>query len=159
MTGNLRYPTADGRVLQESDRKGDRIRFSDGHQYEVTTTEGNPLVFDATCTTCKDVASAAKAWARDPMAFAQGCAACEGTGVDETIPLRMIGLGSELRDLTGSHHGTFVIARFMKSFIRDRDGFVYYPDDGGECWALVSEIGDSFEVVRAIPPAHTGGTP
>jgi hypothetical protein len=166
-----RYLTSDGRVLVclLDHRRVHKGRFTHRNAYNTTIAvmswpDDDPCVFDATCTTCKgrkQVFVELDVPEEDGMGAVttRPCRPCEGTGVDETIPLHLIGLGSELRDLTGSHHGTFVIARFMKSFIRDRDGFVYYPDDGGECWALVSEIGDSFEVVRAIPPAHTGGTP
>jgi hypothetical protein len=81
-----------------------------------------------------------------------GCLACKGTGVNKTIPLHLIGVGSELRDLTGRHTGTFVISRFRKSYIGDRDGFTYHPDDGGSYWSDLNGIGESFEVVHAVPP-------
>jgi hypothetical protein len=167
-TDNERCLTADGRVLActvPGDHDDDEMLIDLNGQHNsntrgrswmnhdgVTWPANAPCTWNATCVRCRGSGTYFKGQMDNDLS---PCPTCGGTGVDETIPLRMIGRGSELRDLTGSDEGTFVIARFMKSLIGDRDGFIYYPDDGGSCWALVSEIGDSFEVVRAVPPAHT----
>jgi hypothetical protein len=154
MTGNLRYPTADGRVLQESDRKGDRIRFSDGHQYEVTTTEGNPLVFDATCTTCKGMKQVfveLDVPEEDGMGAVTTrlCSPCKGTGVDETIPLHLVGVGSRL---SREDRTDLIIVGKMDdiAFCVEPDGHAHQPLE-------LAAIGRVWTVTRAVPPAHTEG--
>jgi hypothetical protein len=158
MTCNLRYLTADGRKL---------VCMVDAHRpefpqhFDKDFSEGSawmtedPCSFDATCTACggrKQVFAELDVPEEDGMGAVttRPCPSCDGTGVDETIPLHLIGVGSQLRDLSGGHKGLLVIARLWKG------GFDFHPEyDSTACWAAMSEIGQTFELVRAVPPAHT----
>jgi hypothetical protein len=134
--------------------------------------EGAANTWDATCTTCKDVESAAAAWARDPMAFAQGCAACKGTGVDETIPLHLIGPGSVLSHNRVDGREAVVISRELDVGGCDDLIVAWFNEEVSDhetelvtlarpSWDEDRDVGPdrTWTVVRAVPPAHTEATP
>jgi hypothetical protein len=163
MIGNLRYLTADAEVLHEwagIPRRNECAAFipakapDDERLARIIWAALDDLcVWDATCTPCKDVESAAAAWARDPMAFAQGCPTCKGTGVDETIPTHLVGIGSRLRDARdGTDH--LVIAR-AENNIATRS-----IEDGRWLTRVVSQIGPGkpWLLVRPVPAAHISHT-
>jgi hypothetical protein len=171
MTGNPRRLTADGRVCSATHvildpAKGDPVAIRlfgswgvdcgslnlihDPVKCEVCLPseawfEGAANTWDATCKTCRGDGL-------DPRNLVShtGCPTCGGTGVDETIPAHLVGIGSVLRDARdGTDH--VVIAR-AENRITTRS------IEDGRLWTRhVSQVGPGkpWPLVRPVPIIHT----
>jgi hypothetical protein len=170
MTGNLRYLrylTADGEVIPASRLMDDFCTYSGelcwsfrsavDESRVVVAYEDDPCVWDATCTTCEGYgivprASMAVMGDGSPVPKGNTCQTCGGTGVDETIPLRLVGVGSVVRSA--------VTGLSMVVVSRDADDWLTCADTDGAIRIFpVTDLGSTWTVVRAVPPAHTEATP
>jgi hypothetical protein len=161
----LRYLAADSRLLRETTRSAGRIRFSDGHQYEVTTTEENPLVFDVTCGSCEG-------WKVTYHSYdvTTDCLACEGTGAVEAAPLHLVDAGSKLRwlgdsDLADLHSpdpdlSHVIVVSLYGQYGEDTSFTAIWPGVESVIYVRKTDIGPGkkWAVARAVPPIHTGET-
>jgi hypothetical protein len=146
-----RYLTADGQTLA---CMVDAHRPEFPQHFDKDFSEGSawmtedPCAWDATCTTCKPRGYLGiRGWSDVDGDWHIGCPTCEGIGVDETIPLHMIGIGSRL---SREDRTDLIIVGKM-----DDIAFCVEPDGHGHQLIELADIGRVWQVVRAVPPAHT----
>jgi hypothetical protein len=149
-----RYPLADGReapcMWHDSITHPDRC--STGTAPLMQWDRLDPLARDATCTACggKGVMPSGANRSANPVFAESPCIPCDGTGVDEAVPMHFVGVGSTLLDSTdGTEH--VVTARagaiiFMRSI-----------QDGKWSNRVEDEVGPGKErsVLRVVRPAHS----
>jgi hypothetical protein len=119
-----------------------------------TWFEGAANTWDATCTTCEGAKGFEGADHSDEPTRWYPCPTCNGTGVDETIPLHMIGIGSVLAHPDYAEFRCVVIARDASGCPK----VAAVDTDGGLRSSFVA-WDDGWTVARAVPPAHTEATP
>jgi hypothetical protein len=151
-----RYLTADGRVLRCDLEHGDAPEAhgtgadTRGRRLLMWRVDA-PCVWDATCTTCEGVGEVLEPL---PNGFVGGCVVCDGTGVDETIPLRMIGAGSVFAN---GDRAVFVLSDpvgFDAAWSVTWTSWRWAKEPTPTVWFNPTKRGD-WTVVRAVPPAHT----
>jgi hypothetical protein len=148
-----RYLTADGRVLRCDLEHGDAPEAhgtgadTRGRRLLMWRVDA-PCAWDATCKTCKPRGYLGiRGWSDVDGDWHIGCPTCEGIGVDETIPLHMIGIGSRL---SREDRTDLIIVGKM-----DDIAFCVEPDGHGHQLIELADIGRVWTVARAVPPAHT----
>jgi hypothetical protein len=131
------------------------VWHGDPDMAEVSWPDDDPFAWDATCTPCEGRGTVAtQGW---PITHAQEpCSPCNGTGVDETIPLQLVGIGSVLRydGSSTSLRGEWIVVwvwatgavRVHALVGHGRGCTSVLPDDIGR--------GCTWQVVRAVPPAN-----
>jgi hypothetical protein len=105
-------------------------------------------MIDKTCTVCKGKGCLGGSMVPGHPEPADASHARDGTGVDETMPLRMIGIGSVLRTTLDLAAPVDVV------LLTDNHGGTYARSGGGVIDA--DEIGPdkTWQVVCAVPPMH-----
>jgi hypothetical protein len=155
-----RYLAADGFVLACRDHEGcDKTEGFDscgchycvGHmdltRTSLTWESNDPCVWDATCTTCVLGVVPSNPSAENDEDRVSDCPDCKGTGVDEKIPLHLIGIGSRL---SREDRTDLIIVGKM-----DDIAFCVEPDGHAHQLIELAAIGRVWTVARAVPPAHT----
>jgi hypothetical protein len=156
-----RYLTSDGRVLVclLDHRRVHKGRFTHRNSYNTTIAvmswpDDDPCAWDAPdCRECRGSGCSGWVFPEDFHRCADCCPDCEGIGVDETIPLHLIGEGSKVR---------------ARAKTTCREVFLINVDTSpqvlGYCTSCEEEhtmdlTWEGWQLVRAVPPAHTEETP
>lgn len=115
---------------------------------QVIWDDADPLAWDATCGDCDD---GLRSEHDDLTGYREWeCPTCDGAGTVDTIPDRLIGVGSVL-------HGTLPYIDLEGDFIvididREDDEYVIAGPYDAESVPL-GDLGGSWTLVRAVPPA------
>jgi hypothetical protein len=152
-----RYLTADGQTLMcmvdvhrpEFPQHFDKD-FSEGSAW---MTE-DPCAWEAPdCQECRGSGCSGWVFPEDFHRCGNCCPDCKGTGVDETIPMRLVGVGSVLAHPDYAEFRCVVIARDASGCPK----VAAVDTDGGLRSSFVA-WDDGWTVARAVPPAHTEET-
>jgi hypothetical protein len=148
-----RYPLADGREVPCAwyDSITHPRLCSIGTAPLLQWDRLDPLARDATCTACKGEKGFEGEDHSDEPTRWYPCPTCKGTGVDETIPLHLVGVGSRL---SREDRTDLIIVGKM-----DDIAFCVEPDGRAHQPLELAAIGRVWTVARAVPPAHTEATP
>jgi hypothetical protein len=179
MTCNLRYLTSDGRVLRctvPGDHDDDEMLIELNGQHNsntrgrswmnydgVTWPANDPCAWDATCTDCKgrkQVFAELDVPEEDGMGAVttRPCRPCEGTGVDETIPLHLIGPGSVLQHCDNPEERFRVVVVELAGEYGELGTLTaVWLGILDAVYIVLDDIGPNktWQVARVVPPAHT----
>jgi hypothetical protein len=169
MIGNLRYLTADGEVIPASCLMDDFCTYSGELCWSfrsvvdefrvVVAYEDDPCVWDATCTACVLGVVPSNPSAENDKDRVSDCPTCEGTGVDETIPLHLIGVGSIVTPKPdhwryGKWSGTLLLVLLSHTSGWWHTGLYRHGGEPAHMETVPTDM-NGWTVVRAVPPAHT----
>jgi hypothetical protein len=159
-TDNERCLTADGRVLAclLDHRRVYKGRFTHRNAYNTTIaglqwTNSEPFRWDATCVRCRGRGTYFKGQMDNDLS---PCPTCKGTGVDERIPLHLVGVGSELEAIRDTPDGLRAGRRLLVTHVGDLWWYAIPLDrtaDPSFCRLMPVDFGATYEVVRPVPPA------
>jgi hypothetical protein len=131
-----------------------------------TWFEGAANTWDATCTTCEGAKGFEGADHSDEPTRWYPCPDCEGTGVDETVPLRLVGAGSIVTPQPDHWKYGKWSGRLLLILLSDRAGWwstgLYrHGGDPARMETVPTDL-SGWQVVRPVPPVltrlGTGGT-
>lgn len=120
-----------------------------GHQgVRGCFTEDDPAAWDATCPDCGGHGEDREAPEDSESGEYPYCDTCDGLGVAEAVPLRLIGVGSVIAPASDTSK------RLIITHVVDDGTWAATDVDRDHQWIIGRHVQDVYSVVRAVPPAH-----